>query len=193
MMGEHDGNPALIISKLIMLLNPGEFLYRNSLLIEESKCPTLTLEHAPQIVSDLRFVNRRILDRIGRKAAEVYNLSARQFEELVAELFDERGYKVELTQQTRDGGKDLIILDHCDIGNFMIYAECKRYAPNRPVGVSVISDLVGRISADRATAGMVITSSYFSPDAQVFQSKFEHQMSLIDFVKLSSMIESTYY
>ena len=95
-----------------------------------------------------------------------------------------------ICQQTRDGGKDLIILDHREIGNFLIYAECKHYAPDRPVGVNVVSDLVGRMAADRATAGMVVTSSYFSPDAKVFQSKFEHQMKLIDFVKLSSMIEA---
>lgn len=190
MLAEHEGNPAMIIADLMMLVTPDDFLYRNPLLIEESERPTLIENQTPQIVTDLRFVNRRIIDRIGRRATEVYNLSAREFEELVAELFDERGYKVQLTQQTRDGGKDLIILDHRDIGNFMVYAECKRYAPDRPVGVSVISDLVGRISADRATAGMVITSSYFSPDAKVFQSKFEHQMRLIDFVKLSSMIES---
>jgi hypothetical protein len=191
MLDGHKGNPALIISNLIMLVTPDDFLYRNPLLIEELAQPTVILGQAPQIVTDLRLVNRRILDSIGRRASEVYSLSPRQFEELVAELFVERGYKVQLTQQTRDGGKDIIILDHRDIGNFMIYAECKRYAPDNPVGVSVVSDLVGRMSADRATAGMVITSSYFSPDAKVFQSKFKHQMKLIDFLKLSSMIETS--
>ncbi|MBS7565312.1 restriction endonuclease [Mucilaginibacter sp. Bleaf8] len=190
MLSEHQGNPALIISHLMMLVTPDEFAYRNPQIIEELERPKLTVEETPQIITDLRFVNRRILDHIGRRATEVYNLTPRQFEELVAELFDERGYKVQITQQTRDGGKELIILDHREVGNFMIYAECKRYAPDRPVGVSVVSDLIGRMNADRATAGMVVTSSYFSPDAQVFQSKFEHQMSLIDFVKLSTMIET---
>lgn len=190
MVQSEDGNPRNILTQLNYLLeDEQEFSYHNSVVIEELERPTIILEEAPKIITDLRFVNKRVLDRIGRRPAEVRNLSSRQFEELVAELFEERGYKVELTKQTRDGGKDLIILDHREIGNFLIYTECKHYAPHNPVGVSVISDLVGRMTADRATAGMVVTSSYFSPDAKVFQSKFEHQMKLIDFIKLSSMIE----
>lgn len=165
-------------------------IYRNPVIIKELEKPTIILEEAPKIITDLRLVNKRILEKISCKPKEIYQLTSRQFEILVAELFEERGYKVQLTQQTRDGGKDLIILDHRDIGNLMIYAECKQYAPDRPVGVSVVSDLIGRMTADRATAGIVVTSSYFSRDAKSFQSKFEHQMKLIDFVKLSAMINN---
>ena len=177
MVQAEDGNPANILSHLSYLVEDERaFIYRSQVVIEELERPSIILEEAPKIITDLRFVNKRVLDRISRRPEEIRHLSHRQFEELVAELFEERGYKVELTKQTRDGGKDLIILDHREIGNFLIYAECKHYAPNNPVGVSVISDLIGRMTADRATAGMVVTSSYFSPDAKVFQSKFEHQM-----------------
>jgi HJR/Mrr/RecB family endonuclease len=186
-----NGNPRDILTQLNYFLGDvPEFMYRNQVVIEELERPSIILAETPEIITDLRLVNQRLLDRIGRKPEAIRHLTPRQFEELVAELYEERGYQVQLTQQTRDGGKDLIIMNRSDIGNFMIYAECKHYAPNRPVGVSVVSDLVGRMNADRATAGMVITSSYFSPDAKVFQSKFEHQMSLIDFAKLSSMIET---
>lgn len=193
LIGGFKGNPGEIIMALNFLLpqtqlgNKG-LIYRNPVIIEELEKPTIILEEAPKMITDIRLVNKRILDKISRKPHEIYQLNPRQFEMLVAELFEERGYKVELTQQTRDGGKDLIILDHREIGNLMIYAECKQYAPDRPVGVSVVSDLVGRMTADRATAGIIVTSSYFSPDAKNFQSKFEHQISLIDFVKLSAMI-----
>lgn len=193
MMSEFRGNPREIISALNLLLPQtqdaeAKFVYQNSVIIEELAKPTLVLQDAPKIITDIRVVNKRILDKINRQPKAIYQLTPRQFEILVAELFEERGYKVELTQQTRDGGKDLIILDHREVGNLMIYAECKQNAPNRPVGVNVVSDLVGRMTADRATAGIVVTSSYFSPDAKTFQSKFEHQMTLIDFVKLSTMI-----
>ncbi|MGF7078920.1 restriction endonuclease [Mucilaginibacter sp. UYCu711] len=186
-----NGNPGDILTQLHYFLGEvPEFRYRNQIIIEELERPSIILADMPEIITDLRFVNQRLLDRIGRKPEAIRHLTPRQFEELVAELYEERGYHVQLTQQTRDGGKDLIIMNRSDIGNFMIYAECKHYAPNRPVGVSVVSDLVGRMSADRATAGMVITSSYFSPDAKVFQSKFEHQMSLIDFVTLSAWMKT---
>jgi hypothetical protein len=190
MLSEHEGNPALIVSHLIMLVTPDDFLYRNPLIIEELQRPAIIQQNIPPLITDLRIVNQRILDRIGRRPEAIKDLSPRQFEELVAELFLEKGYQVELTQQTRDGGKDLIIMNRSDIGNFMVYAECKHYRSDRPVGVDVVTQLFGRINFDRATAGMVVTSSYFSADARDLQSKIEHKMSLIDFVKLSSMIET---
>ncbi|MCC8423573.1 restriction endonuclease [Mucilaginibacter sp. UR6-11] len=181
--------PRDILTQFNFLLDDeGEYLYRNPVIIEELERPTIILEEAPEIITDLRFVNKKLLDRIGRRPEAIRDLSPRQFEELVAEIYEERGYSVQLTQQTRDGGKDLIIMHRSDIGNFMIYAECKHRAPDRPVGVGVVSELFGRINFDRATAGMVVTSSYFSPDAKVFQSKIEHQMSLVDYAKLSSMM-----
>jgi len=195
MIGGLSGNPREIIMALNFLLQhngnkENHLVYKNNAIIEQIEKPSIIVNEAPKIITDLRVVNKRILDRIGRQPEGIYHLSPRQFEILVAELFEERGYKVQLTQQTRDGGKDLIILDHREVGNLMIYAECKQNSPDRPVGVSVVSDLVGRMAADRATAGLVVTSSYFSPDAKTFQSKFEHQMALIDFIKLSSMIKN---
>ena len=115
-------------------------------------------------------------------------MQPREFEKLVAELFRAKGYQVELTQATRDGGKDLMIIDK-SFGNFLIYAECKKFAPRRPVGVSIISDLAGRIDNDRATAGIVITTSYFSSEAKTFTNKIQHKMSLVDYLKLQDWIK----
>ncbi|SFR63562.1 Restriction endonuclease [Marinobacter daqiaonensis] len=137
-----------------------------------------------QVSSDIRVVNQSILERMKYNPDAMYHLSPRQFEEMVAELMVKRGYQVDLTKATRDGGKDLIIASHVDIGNFMYYVECKRYAPTNPVGVNLVRELVGTISADRVTAGIMITSSYYSPDAVEFSEKFRHQLSLIDFIKL---------
>lgn len=152
----------------------------------------IILETSPeflQITDDIRIVNKSILDKIRLKPEDVYSLTPRQFEEMVAELMTKRGYKVDLTKATRDGGKDLIIANHTDIGNFIYYVECKKYAPTNPIGVNLVRELVGTISADRVTAGIMITSSYFSPDAIQFSEKFRHQLSLIDFIKLKEWVK----
>lgn len=148
----------------------------------------LILPEAPRIITDIRLVNQKILERINRDPYEMYNLSPRQFEIMCAELYEERGYKVILTQETRDGGKDLIILDDRDLGKFKVYGECKRYAPDNPVSVNVVKQLAGNIWADNVTAGVVMTSSYFSPDAKDFANKFKHQISLMDFSRLHQMM-----
>lgn len=119
----------------------------------------------------------------------IYQCSPRQFEELVCELFEKKGYKVHLTNQTKDGGKDIIIIDNSILGSFLIYVECKKYAPHRPVGLNFVREFYGTINADRATAGLIITSSYFSKPAKEFVESKKHQMSLMDYVQLISEIQ----
>lgn len=65
----------------------------------------------------------------------------------------------------------------------------QKYAPDRPVGVNLVRELYGTISADKATAGLLITTSYFSQDAINFKNQVSHQLSLIDYVKLISEIQ----
>ena len=142
------------------------------------------------ISADIRVVNKSILEKIRLRPEDMHQLHSRQFEELVAELMEKRGYNVDLTKATRDGGKDLIIAHQADIGNFIYYVECKRYAPTNPVGVNLVRELAGTISVDRVTAGIMVTSSYFSPDAIEFSEKIKNQMSLIDFIKLKEWLKN---
>lgn len=142
-----------------------------------------------QVESDIRVVNGRLLEAIQRDHNAIYTLTPRQFEEFVAELMEKRGYKVDLTKATRDGGKDLIIANHSDIGNFIFYVECKKYSPTNPVGVNLVRELAGTVLTDRVTAGIMVTSSYFSPDAIKFSNQIKHQLSLIDYLKLKEWIK----
>ncbi|MES0038118.1 restriction endonuclease [Mesorhizobium sp. M0046] len=59
------------------------------------------------IISDVRFVSEALLRAVGQDPDLVHALTPREFEELSAELFQRQGYKVTITPQTRDGGKDL--------------------------------------------------------------------------------------
>ena len=145
-----------------------------------------------QVATDIQLVNGRLLEAIQKNHRAIYDLTPRQFEEFVAELMEKRGYRVDLTKATRDGGKDLIIANHRDIGNFLFYVECKKYAPSNPVGVNLVRELAGTVLADRVTAGILVTSSYFSPDAIVFSNQLEHQLSLVDYLKLKDWINEAH-
>lgn len=134
-----------------------------------------------KVISDIRVINNLILEKIKFKIQDIHKLNSRQFEILVAELFEKEGYKVHLTKETRDGGKDLMVLENNILGNFLIYAECKKYSPQNHVGVRLVRELYGTVMADKATAGIMITSSYFSNDAKEYSEKIKHQMNLIDY------------
>lgn len=93
---------------------------------------------------------------------------SRQFEELVAEIFDRLGYVVELTAQTRDGGKDIVAIRRTSEVQLRLLIECKRYRPERKIEVGVVRQLYGVKVADRATQALLATTSTFSNDALAF-------------------------
>ena len=141
-----------------------------------------------EIKNDINVITRSLLDKVAFRPEILYEITPRQFEELVCELFERKGYNVRLTKQTRDGGKDIIILNNSILGDLMIYAECKRYSQKHPVNVGLVRELYGTIEADRATAGIMVTTSYFSKDARRFQEKIKGRMNLIDYSELMCQI-----
>lgn len=130
---------------------------------------------------DVSEVNDWMLNELNKNPTDLYQLSSRRFEELVAELLIRKGYDVELTPATRDGGKDIYAARKDDLGSFLYIVECKKYKPTHKVGVNVLRDLYGVLSKERATYGVAVTTSYFSKPAQDFQQELQFKMSLQDF------------
>ena len=115
-------------------------------------------------------------------------IDRRKFEELVAELFSGFGFEVELTQQTRDGGKDIIAIQRKPVGvKYLI--ECKRPEPGNPVSVSVVRELLGVKNDERATKGILVTTTHLSPDAQVFVNKNNWELEAKEFNGLTEWVD----
>src|SRR5262249_8447176 len=57
---------------------------------------------------DLEDINEELIRELARHPERMQHLHPRKFEGLVAELFRAKGYDVELTPRTRDGGLDII-------------------------------------------------------------------------------------
>ena len=133
------------------------------------------------ICIDVSEVNDWMLNELNKNPTDLYKLSSRKFEELIAEIFMRKGYKVELTPATRDGGKDIYVAQKDDLGSFLYIVECKKYKFTHRVGVNVLRDLYGVLSKERATYGIAVTTSYFSKPAMEFQQELKFQMSLKDF------------
>lgn len=128
------------------------------------------------------------IDRILQDNAEAYNLSPREFEKLVAEVFRRQGYNVELTPTTRDGGCDIIATRNINGLPFMLLIECKRYGRKNHVGVQLIRSLLGVQSDRKANKAVLVTTSSFTQDARVFAERQQHLISLVDFDDLLHMM-----
>jgi HJR/Mrr/RecB family endonuclease len=137
---------------------------------------------AQEIISEVRprivVVNAALVERLRRQPESIYSLPARQFEEVIAELLEDMGFEVELTKQTRDGGKDILAYMNTGIGKFLCLVEAKKYRKDRKVGVELVRTLYGTLCDYQANSAMLVTTSSFSTDARAFQKKHQYQLSL---------------
>lgn len=141
-----------------------------------------------RIVTHVGDVNRELLAVLQADPERVYELTPRRFEEVTATLFEQLGYTVTLTPASKDGGKDLYIARTDALGSFLYYVECKRYAPDRPVGVGLVNALTGVLASDRATAALMLTTSRFTAGARDVQQQWQYRLSLKDFGDFRQML-----
>jgi hypothetical protein len=98
-----------------------------------------------------------------RRFGDVYALSPRRFEEFVADIYSNLGFSTRLTQQTRDGGFDIVLLEH-NSGR-QIIVECKRYSGGNKVGLGVVDRVLGVQLRTGIRQAKIVTTSHFTKDA----------------------------
>ena len=118
----------------------------------------------------------------------MFSLKSRQFEEFVAELFTREGFQVELTPPRKDGGRDILAVSKSEFGSHLYLAECKRYHPNRPVGVAYVRALYGVLEYEKATKGILATTSYFTKGAHDLAEDLRWRVSLKSYEDLRDWI-----
>jgi restriction system protein len=139
----------------------------------------------PIIVS----ANEAMIAALKRQPDDVFKLTPREYEELIAELLHDMGYDVTLTQATRDGGKDIIASIKTECGEFLCLVEAKKYRQDRTIGVSLVRTLYGTLHDYQANSGMLVTTSAYSKDAHAFQKRHQYQLSLRDYTDVATWIQ----
>lgn len=133
-------------------------------------------------------VERLIMD-IDRNPELIYNISSREFEEIIERIFQDEGFETVLTQATRDGGRD-IIATKCEMGKPIVsYIECKRYGRKNSVGVNIVRSLYGVQSSDRANKSILVTTGHVTRDARRFIEDQNVMMSVIDADEIHDLIQ----
>jgi len=84
---------------------------------------------APRIVS----ATEALVEQLRKHPESVHDLPPRKFEELLAELLSDMGWRVELTPATRDGGKDILAYLNTDVGEILCLVEAKKHRRDRKV------------------------------------------------------------
>ena len=138
-----------------------------------------------------------LLDHLAKRVSDIYSISPRRFEELVGQIFRDLGYVVRLTQQSRDGGYDLVLLEGPgrapSDGAAQTIVECKRYSADRSVSVGVVRQLLGvQLELGIRRAKIVATTRFSRPavrsaqNVSIGQSGFD--LELVDLERLTRML-----
>ncbi|MBU0486114.1 MAG: restriction endonuclease [Proteobacteria bacterium] len=94
----------------------------------------------------------------------VKDMTWREFEVLVGEIFRRKGFSVkENSGKGPDGGVDLVLYQ----GAEKYLVQCKQWQALK-VGVKVLRELYGVMAATGAVGGFVVTSGEFTPEAGSF-------------------------
>jgi len=134
-------------------------------------------------------IELEVLAYFGRYPELLFSLSPRKFEELVASVFRNNGFDVELTPETRDGGVDIFAVQKNGFaGSTLHIIECKRYQPENKVGIGIVQRMLGVVEQHQATQGIIVTTSSFSRDAQVCARSSQYRLGLNEFADLSKWL-----
>ncbi len=112
------------------------------------------------------FTDRPFRSFKAKKGRTIFEITAgfspRDFEIFVADMYRHTGYHTEVTPQSNDNGKDIILTKNKAI----IYVECKMYAEGNNIGRPPLQKLHGAMSKDKVERGMFVTTSAFTKTAQ---------------------------
>lgn len=111
-------------------------------------------------------VGEKMIRFFSEHPEEMKTMDRKLLDEMIAELFYGFGYEVELTKQTRDGGRDIIAIKDSEVSvKYLI--EAKRPEPRKPIGVVPVRALYGVKCREKATKAILATTTYFTRDAKI--------------------------
>lgn len=170
-----------LIPDFLGLLTPSDFTasYENGLasLLEKLSAPI------PR--SLLQQTQRRVipfaqgmLRKLKAQQDDLFELSQKEFENLVSQMFKSFGFEIEVSGLTKDGGIDLFVFGIQSSDNHPWLVECKRYQQGKRLSVEPVMSLYKSSSAEYQVRNslIAITSSIYAYDfatAHLARSRWE--------------------
>jgi CheY-like chemotaxis protein len=139
---------------------------------------------------DFEKVNFSLVRHLAKHPEDLDKVSWSSFEGLVKELLIELGYEVLHTPLTRDGGVDLWALLRSDLGEVLYAIDAKKYSRGRVVGPEPVRAIYGVADLAGASAGMIVTTGIFGPEARRLANQHRYRLALKDYVGVEEWIQA---
>lgn len=115
---------------------------------------------------DPRFIQESDVLTALDQRPNLMELTPKEFESLISNLFEKMGLETRQTQASRDGGVDCVAYDPRPIFGGKVIIQAKRY--KNTVGVSAVRDLFGTMQNEGASKGILVTTSGYGKSSFEF-------------------------
>lgn len=131
-------------------------------------------------------IHSEVFEHFGSHPGDLARLTWRQYEELLDAIFRNQGFRTELGPGMNDRGVDVKLYQSQAIPELVTLVQAKRYA-RRPIGLDAVAALFGNVVEQRASRGILATTSHFQPRARKFAASVSRALDLpsIDLVDSS--------
>jgi HJR/Mrr/RecB family endonuclease len=129
-----------------------------------------------------------LMNEIARDENVLWTINSRQFEELIANILYKMGFEVNLTNQTHDGGTDIIVKSRNMLTESVWFVECKHRSLNHPIGINVFREVYGVHQLEKPNKSLIVTSSYFTKGVMKKALDYKNTIDLKDHKHVLSWI-----
>ena len=122
------------------------------------------------VVSEAKDIEAALIAHLKRHPECMRQLNPEVFEKLIAEILADQGFEVEWSGRARNTAADVLAVRKTEgLGLTERYnVECKRHAERNRVGVELVRTLYGSVVDERASGGILVTTSFYEKGALAF-------------------------
>lgn len=144
----------------------------------------------------IKETSRQLAKMLAQNPEQFMDIEWRDLERIIATVFSDFGYDVELTPAAKDGGKDVIVWYKGE--SYII--EIKHWNDKNKVGEHYISDFLQVIIRENRKSGLYLSSSGYTANAFETLSKIEktkfrygNKTSMLSLLKMYERVNSGIY
>ena len=141
-------------------------------------------------------ITPQLVKLLAREPQRLYDLQPEKFENLICDRLDRMGYGLERVGSStyhKDGGVDIVAWPRASPLPFLVAVQVKHTRCfERRIGPGPVRDLLGAIELHRFNAGLLVTNTSFTPDAEWIAQRRALLMRLRDFHDLTRWLRDEY-
>jgi hypothetical protein len=134
-------------------------------------------------------VNDELISHLSRHPDLLQQLHWRTFEILLADIFRNQGFDIELGPGRGDGGIDIRLIRKDSVGELLTLVQAKRYKHEHKIKLEAVAALSAIVDANQAHRGLFVTTSEFLPSARQFAKTSARRLELASSPEIVSWLK----